>query len=161
VPGGATVYPSILADSSFDNCAVWTYSPAAKTYNSLGVFNLLITVKDWTGNAATCTSVVTVVPNGPEERPDDSLTTKETLKMAVFPNPAAGDVTVEFQLHDAEPFTLRVFDMLGNLAFSREETGVPGHNTVLLRRDALLPGVYFLDLQLKKLQAKKRLIVRE
>jgi hypothetical protein len=47
--GSASVYPSILADSSFDNCSITSYLPVVKTYYSPGVYNLAITVKDWSG----------------------------------------------------------------------------------------------------------------
>jgi hypothetical protein len=65
--GTAVVYGATLAATSVDNCAVWSYAPVAKVYTSanLGTNNLLITVKDFSNNAATCTSVVTVLPNGP------------------------------------------------------------------------------------------------
>lgn len=69
--GLVVVYGATLAAGSTDNCAVTSYTPIAKVYSSanLGPNTLPITVKDWSGNAATCISIVTVLPNGPSERP--------------------------------------------------------------------------------------------
>jgi hypothetical protein len=62
--GNAVVYGADLASESVDNCSVWSYSPIAKVYKTfnIGNNNLSITVKDWSGNASTCVSVVTVLP---------------------------------------------------------------------------------------------------
>lgn len=167
--GTVTVYPSILADSSFDNCSVWAFVPVAKTYTAanLGPNNLLITVKDWSGNAATCTSVVTVLANGPEQRPGDPApppmesTDRSGLRMVVYPNPAAGDALLHFELSSEQTFMLRVYNRSGLLIFSQKAMGAKGENSVQLRREMFLPGLYFIHLQTDGKDAQKRLMIQD
>jgi len=69
--GLVAVYGSILAAGSSDNCGVTSYTPIARVYSAANIGNntLTITVRDWSGNAATCISIVTVVPFGQSDRP--------------------------------------------------------------------------------------------
>lgn len=156
--GTVTVYGAVLAGGSTDNCSVTSYTPVAKTYTSanLGPNNLTITVKDFSGNASSCTSVVTVLPNfsGP---PGDSV----SLKMKVFPNPTASDVSVQFQLPAAQEYVLKIFDLSGHLTVSQQDMGVAGDNTVLLQRALFTSGMYIIDVQSEGRRAKKPLIVWE
>jgi hypothetical protein len=154
VNGSATVYPNILADSSFDNCSITTYLPVSKTYFSAGTFNLLITVKDWSGNAATCTSVVTVLPNGPSEKPGDAL------KLAVYPNPSEGPVNLEFILPQAQGYYLTVYDLTGMAVMHQKGTGVEGLNMVPVLLSNLAPGIYFLEVKSEQLKARRRLMLK-
>jgi hypothetical protein len=166
--GSVTVYPSMLADSSFDNCSIWTFAPVARTYTSanLGANNLLITVKDWSGNAATCTSVVTVVSNGPSERPQDVSvdtlysTDRSGLKMALYPNPTAGDALIHFELDTEQIFVIRVYDQSGNQVFSQKEMGTKGDNNILLQGASFVPGLYFIHVQANGKSAKSQLIIQ-
>ena len=62
--GKAVVYSSDPADDSSDNCSVFSYSPMAKVYTTANINdnNLTITIKDFSGNEATCVSLLTVEP---------------------------------------------------------------------------------------------------
>ena len=167
--GTVAVYAAMLADSSFDNCSVWSYAPAVRVYTSsnLGNNNLTITVKDFSGNGATCVSVVTVLMNSPNERPDvlvvDTLGNSDDRSLAVslFPNPSAGDVVVAFELPYEQQYNLQVFDLSGQTRHRQEAMGVAGENTLILRRALFSPGIYFLNLHVKGANARKRLIIRE
>ena len=154
VNGSVTVYPAVLADSSYDNCSITSYLPAAKTYYTAGTFNLLITVKDWSGNAATCTSVVTVLPNGPAEKPDDKF------KIAVYPNPSDGPVTLEFILPAPQAYHLTVYDLTGMAVMRQKGIGVEGPNLVPAILGNLPPGIYFLEVQSEQLKARRRLMLK-
>jgi hypothetical protein len=164
--GSVTVYSANLAGNSTDNCSIWSYTPVAKTYTSanIGPNNLLITVKDWSGNAATCTSVVTVLPNSPDQRPEnpkhDTLPSsdKSGLRMLVYPNPTAGDALLYFELESDQTFVLRVYDRSGQVVFSQQAMGEEGGNSVLLRQDLFLPGLYFIQLQANGKNGQKRLM---
>ena len=155
--GQVTVYGAVLAANSNDNCSVWSYTPVAKTYTAanLGPNNLLITVKDFSGNAATCTSIVTVLNNLQDSVPEN------LLQMKLSPNPTAGDVQLGFQLPAEQTFVLRIFDLMGHLTVSQKSLGAAGENTVLLRQELFLPGVYIVHLQSEGARAVRQLIVRE
>ncbi len=168
--GTVIVYPATLADNSTDNCSVWSYSPIAKLYTTanLGNNNLTITVKDWSKNAATCVSVVTVLPfsgNHNNEGNDQGNSTESTrtaeFNLQVYPNPTAGDATLEFELPNAADYHLLIYDISGRVVLSREAQGTEGLNRVPLLMGNLSPGVYLITLQSDQLKAIKRLIVQE
>jgi hypothetical protein len=155
--GTVTVLSANLAATSFDNCSVTSYLPVAKTYTAanLGNNNLIITALDWSGNGSNCTSVVTVLPNGPSEKPQD-----EKLKLTVYPNPTDGLVTLEFILPEAQSYSLTAFDLTGMAVMYQKGFGVEGMNIVPAHLDNLAPGVYFLEVKAGQLKARKRLMVR-
>ena len=161
VNGSATVFGAQLANASTDNCSVTSYMPSAQTYVAPGVYNLPITVRDWSNNGATCTSVVTVLPSGPAERPaeeDPKLAT--ALKVSLYPNPTSGLATAEFHLPEAGGFTLRVYYQSGTLALSQKGMGAAGENNVTVRMDGLQSGLYLLEVRSGDLVARKRVLLQ-
>lgn len=163
--GKVSVFGSELAFNSFDNCSVWSYAPAPKVYTTanLGPNNLTVTVKDWSGNAATCVSVVTVVPFGGDNnaRPERSAAAAETLGFTVFPNPTNGEATLVFALPTEETFTVRIFDASGRLVYLDENLGRAGENSIPLHLNGYAPGIYLLDVQSEKWKVQKRLVVQQ
>jgi hypothetical protein len=169
--GNVTVYTEALALESYDNCSVWSYSPAAKVYTTtnLGNNNLIVKVKDWSGNAATCFSTVTVLPynssNGNQEdtqNRDLYPITETTFDFSVFPNPASGEtVTVKFDLPTEQAFTVQVFDIAGRMVYSHQGVGVVNENQLPIRLSGIAPGTYVLDFQSEGLKGQKKLIVQE
>jgi len=161
--GSVTVYGANLAANSFDNCSVWSYSPVAKVYTAIGVYNLVITVKDWSNNAATCTSVVTVSApfGGDGDNRDENALPTVGADLTLYPNPSSGDATLVFQLPTADDFSVRVFDMTGRLVFSHEGIAVEGENSLPIRLNGIAAGVYLLDFQSKNKKAQKRLVVQD
>lgn len=146
--GSVTVYPSILADSSFDNCSVTGFFPAAKTYYAAGIYNLSITVNDWSGNTATCISVVTVNQNSPVRYDDAPVVNSEfsdELQLAAYPNPSSGAFQIAFELPEEQPFSLRILDMNGQLVVEEQKTGMKGRNSFTLDLQKSHPGIYFLE----------------
>jgi len=154
--GSATVYPSILADSSFDNCSITSYLPSAKTYYAPGTYNLVITVKDWSGNGANCTSVVTVTPSGPSENPGDPK-----FKLGLYPNPTQGPISLEFDLPEAQDFEFTVYNLAGKLVFQQKGKGSEGTNSISVQMSDVKPGIYFVELLSGQLKARKRLVLQK
>jgi len=169
--GMVTVYGAELASASTDNCSVWSYSPIAKVYNSsnLGDNNLTITVKDWSGNAATCVSIVTVEPfMSPSPLAPGHSGSEESFRVDasdfafhVYPNPTSGDVAVAFELPAEQPVWIRVFDLQGRLILSHQDLGLEGENTYWLGLKGLASGMYIVDFQSEDLKGQKRLVVQE
>jgi hypothetical protein len=167
--GMATVYPSMLADSSFDNCSVTTYLPAAKTYVTPGVFNLNITVKDWSGNASNCVSVITVLLNNPNERPANIA--GETIqggtgkllggfKTMVFPNPTNGLCTLEFELPAVQEYTIFIHDLTGKLYAAQKGEGIEGLNQVDFDFGNTAAGIYLVSFRSRDLRDIQRVMVQ-
>ncbi|QBN19142.1 HYR domain-containing protein [Flavobacterium nackdongense] len=63
--GVATITESMINNGSTDNCSIQSVTIDKSTFNcsNLGANNVILTVKDISGNSATCTSIVTVVDN--------------------------------------------------------------------------------------------------
>jgi hypothetical protein len=164
--GYAVVFGADLTFNSFDNCSVWSHSPSARVYTSanLGANNLTIAVKDWSGNAATCVSVVTVVPfagNSDFQNGDEDKRLSTPFDLTVFPNPTTGDVNLTFELPGEQTFFVRTFDLSGRLVYSHAATGVRGQNYLPVRFEGILPGIYLLDFQSETIKSITRLIVQE
>jgi hypothetical protein len=163
--GNVTVYPSILADSSFDNCSVTGYLPVAKTYNSAGIYNLVITVNDWSGNTATCVSVVTVNQNSPVRDEADGTVTvtnseSDGLLLNVYPNPSSGSLTVDFELPEEQMFRLNIHDITGRLIWEEQRTGLKGKNSMFLDVQKAPSGLYLLECTSAPLRSVKRIMIQ-
>ncbi len=171
--GKATVYGSMLAADSYDNCSVWSYSPVQKLYTcaNVGSNNLTITVRDYSNNAATCVSVITVLPppggcgglplvGGNDEGGGATVETDVlNLALAVYPNPSEGEVTVAFHLPEDQTFTLRIFDLTGRKVTAFQQEGRAGENALSLVLSHLPPGLYILDLQSGRSGEQQRLVI--
>ncbi len=163
--GSVTVYPSILADSSYDNCSITSYLPVAKTYNAVGTYNLVITVKDWSGNAANCTSVVTVLHNSPAQHPTDNNTSElkalqKDFVMEIYPNPTSGEVILDFDLPDEQAFSVAVRDLTGKMVMQQNALGLNGRNTIPLSLGSVSAGLYLIEFHSDQLQSINRLIIQ-
>ncbi|MCC7505904.1 MAG: T9SS type A sorting domain-containing protein, partial [Saprospiraceae bacterium] len=172
--GIAVVQTAPLAINSTDNCSVWTYSPVAKAYNSsnLGVNNLTITVKDFSNNASTCVSQVTVLPYNSNNLvapdndqtkyadPVENMAGGEELLFKVFPNPTEGQSTVLFELPQDQLYYMRLFDINGRLILDFDVPGFKGDNSIVLDLNALSPGVYIIDILSYDLHGRQKLIIQ-
>ena len=170
--GFATVQSMALAINSFDNCSVTSYSPVAKTYTAanLGANDLVITVKDFSGNAASCTSVVTVLPNGPSEQPgfeDPSKFThgissgKASSVATVYPNPSSGAANLTFELPTEQAYQILVQDLTGKVLRMQQGLGIQGDNNVELELQGLSSGLYLVELRAAPLKIMLRLFLQK
>jgi hypothetical protein len=164
--GKAIVYGAELAVNSVDNCSVWSYNPIVKVYTAanIGANNLTITVKDWSGNAATCVSVVTVESPGNGDFQNGGVEGKGgligNLDLIIFPNPTSGDVTMAFDLPAEQQFSFRIYDTSGRMVYSHQDYGIEGGNAMPLRMGDLVSGVYQIDFQSENLKVQKRLVLQ-
>lgn len=166
--GKATVYSSVLADDSYDNCSIWSFTPTAKVYNTtnIGYNNLTIYIKDGSNNTATCVSVVTVQPfSGLRGTSGDREVALETdlshdFGLSVYPNPTAGDARVDFELAAAQQITLRVLDLTGRIVINQQLEGTAGSNKIRLEMGAMSNGVYVVEIQAGNFHGQKRLMVQ-
>jgi hypothetical protein len=165
--GTATVYGAELAGESSDNCSVWSYSPVARVYTAanIGNNNLTITVKDWSGNSSTCVSVVTVEAYGGGDNNvmqgrEEATKMAASVQLTLFPNPAASETHIRFELPTAQTCTLRIFDLGGKQMLLRDVWGQEGENVVNLPLSGFESGIYILDFQTETGKEQKRLVVQ-
>jgi len=135
---------------------VTSYTPSAQSYFAPGVYNLPITVRDWSNNGSVCTSVVTVLPSGPAPRPEAG----EAFKVSLYPNPTSGEVRAEFSLPEAQDFLLRVCNLSGMVVLTQKVTGAAGENIATVQMGGLQPGIYLLELRSEDLFARKRVLLQ-
>ncbi|HAD14288.1 MAG TPA: hypothetical protein DCF33_17850, partial [Saprospirales bacterium] len=162
--GYAIVYGADLAFSSFDNCAVTSYSPAAKVYTTPNTYNLTITVRDLSNNSSTCVSVVTVVNAGNgdfQQGGGGKGVSPGVFDLLVYPNPTSGEAIMAFQLPGEQQFSYRLFDSSGRMIYSQENMGIEGENVVPLRLENLAPGIYMIDFQSDTWKVQKRLVLQK
>jgi hypothetical protein len=121
-------------------------------------------VKDWSGNAATCVSVVTVILPGNGDFQQGGGTGKGGLighfDFILYPNPTNGEATMAFELPAEQVFSFRIFDTAGRMIYHREDLGVEGENVMPLDLASLAPGVYLIDFQSENLKVQKRLVLQ-
>lgn len=117
-----------------------------------------MTVKDYSNNAATCVSVVTVLPFMNNE--DYGQSGGDKFDFVLFPNPTSGETTAAFALPADQAYLLRIFDLSGRLIYHREGDG-EGENNEPILLGGIAAGVYIVDFQSEGLKAQKRLVVQE
>ncbi|MCC6413719.1 MAG: T9SS type A sorting domain-containing protein, partial [Saprospiraceae bacterium] len=145
-------------------------------------------VKDWSGNAATCTSFVTVLPNGPSERPeaprdqptnivgddeDDKVipglpvspnvepargNNGEALSMALYPNPTTGAIVLTFELKEVQPYHVAVYDQTGRTVLTEDGLAPAGSNELPLDLSLLHSGLYVVELRTETERVVKRVV---
>lgn len=174
--GSVTVQSAILAAGSSDNCTVSSFTPATKVYNAsnMGANNLLITVRDNSGNTSTCTSVVTVVPfgtsllvvqpgsNGGQDILESThVDISEVFDLKVYPNPTAADATLGFELPASQPYQFYLYDLNGRVVQSGEGEGVKGENSLSLETGRFMPGIYLLEFRSGEWKGSQRVMVQK
>ncbi len=166
--GKAVVYGADLAEGSYDNCAVWSYSPVAKVYTTanIGTNNLTITVRDWSNNAATCVSQVTVLPYGAglenpvEDRDLDSFSPlrQDDLLVHLYPNPTFDRVNLAFELEADQAYQVTIWDVTGRLRLEQSAQGKAGENQILMDLRDLPAGMYVVIFESAGQQIQKKLV---
>ncbi|MBL7827785.1 MAG: T9SS type A sorting domain-containing protein, partial [Saprospiraceae bacterium] len=121
------------------------------------------------GNAATCVSVVTVLPydgnnlidNSGNGDQDVELTNAGVFDFVVYPNPTSGTVNVAMEIKGDETIFIRIFDLNGRLIYLQETEAFEGENVFRLHLDELKSGLYVIDVQTDKHQVQKRLLKQD
>jgi hypothetical protein len=74
---------------------------------------------------------------------DNRNRNENSALISIYPNPAAGPVTLELNINDGKSYQLDMFDVLGKMVFSYEI-----RNSGLFRKQIVIdkPGFYFLKL---------------
>lgn len=78
----------------------------------------------------------------------------------LFPNPTSGNLTVEFELSNAQRLQLNVYDIHGRLVWQeKEKQYFRGTNILQIHSLALESGSYYLQLSGEKLKVEKKFII--
>jgi hypothetical protein len=88
-----------------------------------------------------------------------SLPESENLTIAVYPNPASSDPSVDVQLKGAQSFSVGLLDMAGRQLRTLSYTDVPSTRLVL-PVNGLAPGLYIVRVKTGSETVSKRLLVQ-
>jgi hypothetical protein len=66
--------------------------------------------------------------------------------VAIVPNPMHSSATLNFESDNAGVYTVNVIDVLGKVVSSKEVKVATGNNQVVMERNSLTEGVYFVQI---------------
>ncbi|MEA3477187.1 MAG: DUF362 domain-containing protein [Bacteroidota bacterium] len=91
---------------------------------------------------------------------DDQLELDEDL-LIVYPNPAVGSLNVRYRIQDAGYRMIEIFSISGvKIDELINEVKMPGEYELEVDVSDLAPGLYFVKIQVGKVSAVKRLVIR-
>lgn len=138
--GQANSLPSTLAAGSTYTSTAFSYTvPATYNVNNMNVHALLIDAKtNYVLNAAT---VQLNNPTGIKQL------TSEQIEIAVYPNPARSNATIELNLTKEETITINVLSVMGQVVYSETLNNVPaGVQTINLNSENWADGIYNVNI---------------
>ena len=137
--GQANSLPSTLAAGSTYTSTAFSYTvPAAYNTANMNVHALLIDAKtNFVLNAATV--------------PLSSTTgikqlTSEKIEVAVYPNPAKNNATIELNLTKEETITINVLSVMGQVVYSETLNASAGVQTINLNSSTWADGIYNVNI---------------
>ena len=65
-------------------------------------------------------------------------------EMSLYPNPASGELTIHFINDNELPFTISVMNMLGELVYTKTESGLTGNSTATVDVSKMPDGIYLI-----------------
>ena len=89
----------------------------------------------------------------------ENLLAESGAKLLIYPNPSAGNITVQYNSNYAGNIYLVVHDMRGGTIFSKTEQAVKGGNTYHLNLHYVAPAVYYLELNNGNEQTREKFIM--
>jgi len=83
---------------------------------------------------------------------------KKNKTLTIYPNPASGPVTIQYELPSTCVVTIRIIDRIGRTVEKIEKRQGPGLHTLLLD-DALPAGVYFIEMEMNGIRTTESLVL--
>lgn len=91
---------------------------------------------------------------------DENKITEDLTELAVYPNPAADDITVRFFSNTNSKATVSLVSTTGQVLETVELNAIPNYNKVLFDATKYSPGVYFIDLEVEGRTSHSKLMIR-
>jgi hypothetical protein len=137
--GLAYILPEDVDGGSTDNCGIASMTIDKNTFTSADIGENLVTltVVDESGNAATCTAIITVDII-------DAINEQELFDFSYYPNPNNGNFILTNRGANGG-FLLELIDLTGKTVYS-EKLELSGNTTKTVNANHLNKGVYLLKL---------------
>ena len=103
---------------------------------------------------------VLVIEEGNNSSNNEILDARKFGVFSSFPNPASENCIIQYGNNIASEIDFRVYDMLGNLVFSKYYHSTVGYNEILFDSSKLLSGIYTFTLSNNTELITERIIVK-
>lgn len=140
----ANITAAQINTNSTDNCT-FTQTVTPSSFNAVGVYDVILTTTDASGNSSSETYTVTVI-----DEPLADLAGLSTLEFNVFPNPNEGLIYITLGNME-EKFNVQLLDVTGKLLSSQNYTS--GKEIEFQLNEA--PGIYFLEIETASFKSKR------
>jgi hypothetical protein len=145
----AIITAAQINTNSSDNCT-FTQTVTPSSFNAIGVYDVILTTIDVSGNSSSENYTVTVI-----DEPLIGLNESTAMKLKVFPNPSEGLIFISVETF-GEEFGVRILDVAGKLLSSKNY-----HNTNEIEFQLNeAPGIYFLEIETASLKSKRIKVVK-
>jgi hypothetical protein len=104
--------------------------------------------------------LVLIVEEGNNSSHNEILDARKFGVFSSFPNPASENCLIQYGNNIASEIDFRVYDMLGNLVFSKYYHSTVGYNEILFDSSKLLSGIYTFTLSNNTELITERIIVK-
>lgn len=134
---------------------LWSTGAGTAVAAGLATGNYTVTVQD----AGGCSVVQTVMlPDGPSGA-GEVYVALEGFRL--FPNPATGNVTIEFSVPDAAQGQLQLFNPAGQVVLSRPFQAGSGENQITFQLNKIPQGIYTVYVQVGQAAGMRRLVLMQ
>ncbi|MFN8315605.1 MAG: T9SS type A sorting domain-containing protein [Chitinophagales bacterium] len=86
---------------------------------------------------------------------------KDIHAVAIVPNPMHSSATLNFESDNAGVYTVNIVNVLGNVVSSKEVKVATGSNQVVIERNTLTEGVYFVQIANGKSTATTKFVIAD
>ncbi|MFN5417894.1 MAG: T9SS type A sorting domain-containing protein [Flavobacteriia bacterium] len=145
----AIITANQINTNSSDNCT-FTQTVAPSSFNTVGVFDVILTTTDASGNSSSETYTVTVI-----DEPLADLDGLSILEFKVFPNPSDGLIYITLG-NKEEQFKVCLLDVTGKLLSNKSYTNT---NEIEFQLNQA-PGIYFLEIETANFKSKRIKVVK-
>jgi hypothetical protein len=139
-------------------CVVITGTP---TINDTGTYNLTIPTFNYLGGSSTANNYVItyykIKINAPSSIPDSD---KDKFTVAQNqPNPFKGNTLIEFNSPDPDEVTIKVYNLVGSMVFTRQIKAKQGINKFNFDGQQLNEGIYIYTISNGEQNITKRMVI--
>ncbi len=115
--GKARINARDIGEDSYDNCyIIFSAEPDSFTIDDIGELAVTMTVEDESGNADSCTAIVTVKAHTPPASVwPDGLKSNGTVLLTVQPNPFDHYTAIQVEVKQKSPVVLDIYNATGQL----------------------------------------------
>jgi len=151
----------LFTDTTDTNPALWDYKPKCMSY-AIDFGQDLSFLTDFNGTAITNLPEAGIIENSCLDTTGLNVILEKTEDevMIVYPNPTDSELNYSFELTSSDLVKINLFNVNGALVFTTVKWLSQGVNNGSIKVDNLTPGVYLLKVDGKRINTRKRVIIK-